>query len=215
MKKYFGNCWVQILKAKVTLDQYKRVLVILQDKVLPFLPRPLLLTDFLLSSYNVGGSISLLALSGVYTLISKHNLEYPEFYTKLYRLYTPELLHVKYKARFFHLADIFLGSTHLPAYIVAAFIKRLARLCLTAPSNVIPMAIRFIHNLMFRHPSLAKLIDNPGVEMNEDPFDNNETEPLKSRAIDSSLWEIEALQEHVLPQVSSVAKDLCDKGIRE
>jgi len=80
MKKHFGNCWLQILKCKINLDQYKRVLTILHDKVLPFLPKPLLLTDFLLSSYNVGGSISLLALSGVFTLISKHNLEYPEFY---------------------------------------------------------------------------------------------------------------------------------------
>merc|ERR1712013_882570 len=100
MKKHFGNCWIQILKCKINLDQYKRVLTILHDKVLPFLPRPLLLTDFLLS------------------------------------------------------------STHLPSYVVAAFTKKLARLCLTAPSTTIPMAIRFIHNLIFRHPSLAKLIDN-------------------------------------------------------
>merc|ERR1719483_1944065 len=49
MKKHFGNCWLQILKCKINLDQYKRVLTILHDKVLPFLPRPLLLTDFLLS----------------------------------------------------------------------------------------------------------------------------------------------------------------------
>ena len=79
----------------------------------------------------------------MFTLISKYNLEYPEFYTKLYQLFTPELLHVKYRARFFHLANIFLSSTHLPAYLVAAFIKRLSRLCLSAPSNTIPMVIRF------------------------------------------------------------------------
>jgi len=215
MKKHFGNCWLQILKCKINLDQYKRVLTILHDKVLPFLPRPLLLTDFLLSSYNVGGSISLLALSGVFTLISKHNLEYPEFYTKLYQLFTPEVLHVKYMARFFHLADIFLTSTHLPAYLVAAFTKRLARLCLTAPSTSIPMAIRFIHNLMFRHPGLAKMIDNPEGEVSEDTYDHKEADPAKCGAINSSLWEIQSLQNHVLPQVSTAAKELVEKGLRE
>jgi len=215
LKKHFGNCWIQILKCKINLDQYKRVLTILHDKVLPFLPRPLLLTDFLLSSYNVGGSISLLALSGVFTLISKHNLEYPDFYTKLYQLFTPEILHVKYKARFFHLADIFLTSTHLPAYLVAAFVKRLARLCLSAPSTSIPMAVRFIHNLIFRHSGLVKMIDNPDTEASEDPYDDKETDPAKCGAINSSLWEIQSLQSHVLPQVSSVAKDLIEKGVRE
>ena len=35
------------------------------------LPKPLLVTDFLLSCYSVGGAISMLALSGVFTLISK------------------------------------------------------------------------------------------------------------------------------------------------
>ena len=215
MKKHFGNCWLQILKCKINLDQYKRVLTILHDKVLPFLPKPLLLTDFLLSSYNVGGSISLLALSGVFTLISKHNLEYPEFYSKLYQLFTPELLHVKYRARFFHLADIFLTSTHLPSYLVAAFTKRLARLSLTAPSTSIPMAIRFIHNLIFRHPSLVKMIDNDAGEVSEDPFDDTETDPLKCGALNSSLWEIQSLQNHVLPQVSTAAKELIEKGVRE
>ena len=215
MKKYYGNCWMQILKTRITMDQYKRVLIILDTQVLPYVAKPLLLTDFLVSSYNVGGSISLLALSGVFTLISKYNLEYPEFYTKLYQLFTPELLHVKYRARFFQLADIFLSSSHLPAYLVAAFIKRLARLSLSAPSPTIPMVVRFIHNLIHRHPSLVKMIDNEDTTMLDDPFDNSEKDPAKSNAIGSSLWEIKSLEEHLLPQVSSVAKDLIEKGLRE
>ena len=215
MKKSFSNCWLQILKCRINFDQYKRVLLILDASVLPHLAKPLLMTDFLLSAYNVGGSISLLALSGVFTLITKYNLEYPEFYTKLYQLFTPELLHVKYKARFFHLADIFLSSSPLPAYLLTAFIKRLSRLCLTAPSTAIPMVIRFIHNLIHRHPSLIKMLDNEDATPVEDPYDNDEKDPAKCGAIDSSLWEIVSLQEHVLPQVSQVAKDLVEKGLRE
>lgn len=214
MKNYFSSCWLQILKCRINLDQFKRVLLILDDKVLPYMSKPLLMTDFLMTSYNVGGSISLLALSGVFTLISKYNLEYPEFYAKLYKLFTPELLHVKYKARFFHLANIFLSSSHLPAYLVAAFIKKMSRLCLTAPSPVIPMVIRFIHNLIHRHPSLATMIDSSTTDMIDDTFDNEEQDPAKCGAINSSLWEISSLQDHVLPQVSSVAKDLIEKGLR-
>ena len=35
-----------------------------------------------------------------------------------------------------------------------------------------------------------------------DPFLENETDPLKTNAIESSLWELETLQQHVLPKVS-------------
>lgn len=39
----------------------------------------------------------------------------------------------KYRARFLQLADIFLSSGMVPAYTAAAFIKKFARLALTAP----------------------------------------------------------------------------------
>jgi U3 small nucleolar RNA-associated protein 19 len=68
-----------------------------------------------------------LALGGVFTLIRSHNLEYPDFYSKLYALFTPDVLHAKYRARFLHLSDIILTSSHVPEYLVAAFVKRLAR----------------------------------------------------------------------------------------
>ena len=51
---------------------------------MPQLVRPLMLTDFLIDSYNVGGSISLLALNGVFHLMDKYNLEYPDFYQVSY-----------------------------------------------------------------------------------------------------------------------------------
>lgn len=37
--------------------------------------------------------------------------EYPDFYQKLYGLLDPSIFHVKYRARFFHLADLFLSSS--------------------------------------------------------------------------------------------------------
>jgi U3 small nucleolar RNA-associated protein 19 len=122
------------------------------------MPDPKKLIDFLTDSYNIGGVISLLALNGLFVLIHQHNLDYPDFYTKLYALLDYEVFHVKYCTRFFRLLDVFLTSTHLPSYLVAAFIKRVARLVLTAPPSGIIMAIPFICNLMKRHPSCQLLI---------------------------------------------------------
>lgn len=36
--------------------------------------------------------------------------DYPDFYKKLYSLLEPSVFHVKYRARFFHLANLFLSS---------------------------------------------------------------------------------------------------------
>lgn len=41
--------------------------------------------------------------------VSLHR-DFPNFYQKLYNLLEPSVLHAKYRARFFHLADLFLSS---------------------------------------------------------------------------------------------------------
>ena len=81
VKKAFSSLWEDFLKMNSKdVSLYKRMLIILHDKVMPQLVRPLMLTDFLIESYNVGGSISLLALNGVFHLMDNYNLEYPDFY---------------------------------------------------------------------------------------------------------------------------------------
>ena len=92
------------------------VLIILHERVMPHLTKPLLMTDFLMESYDVGGSISLLALNGVFHLIHKYNLEYPDFYKKLYALFTPDVLHVKYRARY-------VGASHMIEFVIRICIK--------------------------------------------------------------------------------------------
>ncbi|NXJ47925.1 NOC4L protein, partial [Spizaetus tyrannus] len=186
---------------------YKKVLVILHDSILPYMNEPTFMIDFLTVAYGIGGAISLLALNGLFILIHQHNLEYPDFYKKLYSLLDPSIYHVKYRARFFHLADLFLSSSHLPAYLVAAFIKRLSRLALTAPPEALLMVIPFICNLFRRHPACRVLVHRPnGPEgMSEDPYIMEEEKPSESRALESSLWEIQSLQNHYHPDVAKAA----------
>ncbi|XP_078277959.1 nucleolar complex protein 4 homolog [Rhinoraja longicauda] len=160
-KKKFEQVWLVFLKYKLPTALYKKVLAIFHEAVLPHMSKPTLMIDFLTAAYDIGGAISLLALNGLFYLIHQHNLEYPDFYTKLYSLLEPSVLHVKYRARFFHLLNIFLSSSHLPAYLVAAFIKRLSRLALTAPPDSLLMVIPLICNLLRRHPSCHILLHRP------------------------------------------------------
>ncbi|XP_006874128.1 PREDICTED: nucleolar complex protein 4 homolog [Chrysochloris asiatica] len=205
-RKAFQLMWLRFLQHKLPVSLYKKVLVIMHESILPQLAQPTLMMDFLTSAYDVGGAISLLALNGLFILIHKHNLEYPDFYQKLYNLLEASIFHVRYRARFFYLADLFLSSSHLPAYLVAAFAKRLSRLALTAPPEALLMVLPFICNLLRRHPACRVLIHRPqGPELDTDPYDPGEQDPAKSRALESSLWELQALQKHYHPDVSKAA----------
>uniref|UniRef100_A0A4W4G1Y2 CCAAT-binding factor domain-containing protein n=1 Tax=Electrophorus electricus TaxID=8005 RepID=A0A4W4G1Y2_ELEEL len=203
-KRAFEQMWLTFLKYKLPASMYKKVLVILHDSILPYMNNPTLMIDFLTAAYDVGGAISLLALNGLFVLIHEHNLDYPEFYKKLYNLLDPSVFHMKYRARFFHLANIFLSSSHLPAYLVAAFIKRLSRLALTAPPTALLIVLPFICNLIRRHPSCRVLIHRP-MPCN-DPYVMEEEDPAQCRALESSLWELQTLQSHYHPAVAKAAK---------
>ena len=62
--------------------------------------------------WRAGGVISLLSLNGLFLLMQEYNLEYPEFYPRLYALLKPNVFHAKYRQRFFRLLDLFLSSRY-------------------------------------------------------------------------------------------------------
>lgn len=109
-KKYLNKVWAFVMLWKHNETTHRQLLIILLEKVLEHLDKPLLLTDFLMESLDVGGPISLLSLQGIFILIQHHNLTYPNVYEKLYSMFEPEIFHTKFKARLFYLADIFLSS---------------------------------------------------------------------------------------------------------
>jgi len=181
--------------------------------------------DFLTDSYNAGGSTSLQALSGVFYLIQEKNLDYQFFYRKLYSLLDANILHSKHRSRFFRLLDTFLASTHLPAALVASFIKRLSRLCLQAPPAGIVAVIPWMYNILKRHPTctfmihretrdpeMKKLMEDEGVD---DCFIMDEEDPMETQAIDSCLWEIVMLQSHYHPNVATLAKIISEQFTKQ
>lgn len=224
-KKQAQEAWLAILRSGLGKDQRKTVLGLISHRIAPWFIKIELLMDFLTDSYNQGGSTSLLALSGLFYLIKEKNLDYPSFYTKLYSLLDSGILHSKHRSRFFRLLDTFLASTHLPAALVASFIKRLSRLTLYAPPAGIVVVVPWIYNLLKEHPTCTFMIhreirgdEAKNVLKNEgmdDPFDMEEGDPMRTHAIDSSLWEIEMLQSHYHPNVATLAKIISEQFTKQ
>lgn len=230
-KSNFERNWLSMLNGDISPRQYKTILLILHKRIIPHLHTPTKLMDFLTDSYNLqssqdesAGVIPILALNGLFELMLRFNLEYPNFYVKLYQLITPGLMHVKYRPRFFRLLDTFLASTHLSAHLIASFIKRLARYCLDSSPAAIVTVIPFVYNLLKKHPSCMIMLHNPTFLSDPfmtaeqqatlkkskseyvDPFDADETNPEQTHALDSSLWELATLMDHYHPNVATLAK---------
>jgi len=202
--------WLHILgHTRLSVEQIKQVLSVMHARIIPNFNRPHLLMDFLVDAYDHGGAISLLALNALFVLIQHFQLDYPQFFTKLYGLLEDgSLLVSSHRARFLRLLDLFLTSTHLPATIPASIIKRLARLCLFAPPGAIVAILPFVYNQLKRHPTCMVMIHRTNTDelVGTDPFDFDEKDPLHTHAIDSSLWELQTLTTHYHPNVASIAK---------
>ncbi|KAG6307078.1 hypothetical protein E4U45_005694 [Claviceps purpurea] len=224
-KRQGQEAWLALMGVVKTKEERKRLLDIISTVIAPWFTKPELLADFLTNCYNTGGSMSLLALSGVFYLIQERNLDYPSFYAKLYSLLDRDILHSKHRSRFFRLLDTFLASTHLPAALVASFLKRLSRLALSAPPSAVAFVIPWIYNMLKRHPSctfmLHRAIKDPQIKQQikqngfHDPFLPEETDPTETEAIESSLWEIVQLQSHYHPNIATISKVMSDQFTKQ
>jgi len=224
-KERAQEAWMAVLRSGFSKDERKTVLKVFTHQIAPWFQHVEMLMDFLTDSYDVGGSTSLLALSGLYYLMQEKNLDYPSFFQKLYSLLDDTLLHSKHRSRFFRLLDTFMSSTHLPAALVASFIKRLARLALHAPPAGIVVVVPWIYNMFKRHPTCTFMIHrevrDPAIKADldqhgmDEPFDMDEQDPMLTDAIDSSLWEIETLQSHYHPNVATLAKIISEQFTKQ
>lgn len=130
----------------------------------------------------------------------------------------------------------FILFRHLPECMVASFVKRLSRLSIFAPTPALPLIFDFILNLIIQHPGLKILLNplkpdgKPKIQditlpeswdsdfetflaatqnsklESPDPFDEEEPDPMKTKAIESWLCEIKTLQNHVVSSIALKAK---------
>lgn len=215
-KRQAQEAWMAFLRCDLSNHQRKTVLGLMSHRIAPCFLKIELLMDFLTDSFDEGGAISLMALSGLFYLIQERNLDYPQFYQKLYSLLDSNLLHSKYRSQFFRLLDTSLSSTHLPAALVASFIKRLSRLSLFAPPSAIVVIVPWIYNLLKNHPTCTFMIHRVAERPDgEDPFLTGEADPLETDAIESSLWEIHAMQDHYHPNVATIARIISEQFTKQ
>ncbi|KNE59935.1 hypothetical protein AMAG_18442 [Allomyces macrogynus ATCC 38327] len=187
-KRAFSDFVLNYLRLPLTPALYKKILMLMNARIIPSMTDPAAAHDLLDGD------------------------DYPDFYKKLYNLFDRNLFHVKYRSRFFRLFNLFMQSTHIPVYLVAAFIKKMCRLALYAPPAAVLITLPFVYNMLKQHPQCMVLIHRVDtVNVDNDPFDMNEEDPAKARALDSSLWEVVSLQSHYFPNIATVARIFQDK----
>jgi len=142
--------------------------------------------------------VPILALDGLFLLVTQHGLEYPDFYKQLYRLVTPSMLYYKHRARFFDLLERCLcKNPMLPAHVVAAFAKRLLRSAVSAPPASILFALGIVSNLLKQHPEVSCLVHRRSDDGKfRDGFDEATDDPERANALQSSLYELNVLERH-------------------
>jgi U3 small nucleolar RNA-associated protein 19 len=189
----------------------RKFLAVLGTKIFPNFCNPHLLSDFLSAAYRSGGMNGVLALEGLFILIREYNLDFPEFYDNLYAILDASIFYASYRTRLLKLVGVFMSSTMLPAYVVAGIVKRVSRLCLTAPPAAIIWAIPFSYNLLWKYPACRVMIHRDVPQNWVDPYNPTETSLANCRALESCLWELSSLESHVWPRVAKLSTLFCEK----
>lgn len=240
-KEAFSEFWISFLK-HLPSNLHHPVLAILDTHIFPYFTRASLLSDFLIQSFqSTNKTTAILAQSGLFHLVHRCKLNYDQIYPRLYQLLDIDCFYLspRFKKKFFNLLNLFMTLTMVPAYLVAAFVKKIMRLALQAPPSGCLWAMGFAYNMIkgewgkngreqewksttmrgmkeSDHGSILRiLIDNESKKniksFKNDPFDIEERDYNKCKAMESSLWEIEALIKHTCPKVSKMATIFKDK----
>lgn len=223
-RRKFQDAWLKLLNLRVPAEKYKILLQFLPGKVMPHLGEPLLLADFYLRAFDGGSAeVSVLSLSGLFLLLTKHGLgdleavssSSSEYYAQLYSLIRFETFSLKQRSRFQRLMSASLASGLLPARFAAVFAKKCMRTAVAcAEAGTVMWLIALAYSLIQTHHSHCEFLlhraDAPADDetaLKDDPFDMSA--PL-GKAIETvnetSLWEVQLLRRHHAPAVATLAK---------
>lgn len=223
-RRKFQDAWLKLLNLRVPAEKYKILLQFLPGKVMPHLAEPLLLSDFYLRAFDGGSAeVSVLSLSGLFLLLTKHGLgdlesvssSSSEYYAQLYSLIRFETFRLKQRSRFQRLLSASLASGLLPARFAAVFAKKCMRTAVAcAEAGTVMWLIALAHSLIQTHHShcefLLHRVDAAGDDeaaLKEDPFDMSAPLGKAIEAVnETSLWEVQLLQRHHAPAVATLAK---------
>jgi len=160
---------------------YQILLLHIPKGVVPYMSNPLCLADFFLKSYDRGSiTLSVLSLSGLFYLLTKHRLGDPEsisptcsrFYVRLNDLIQPAVFSLALRARFMRLLHASLSSPMLPTNLVACFIKRCVRVACLVPPPSAMWLLALSHSILIKNPTCSSLVsvDGSTASNNISPF---------------------------------------------
>lgn len=193
----FDSVWMAVMNGAISDKLTLKMIPYITENVISKLRTPFKSADFFFKMFDKSDYHGILSLAAIFRLITEHNFEWPKFYDKVYSLVNPSLLYMSQKESILTLLDSFLSSSHIPTYIVGSFLKRLSRCLLLAPIDAQEPILGLIRNLLIRHPNCSELVHREiPATLYDDPFDNEEMELSKTKAMESSLWEMKLLQCH-------------------
>lgn len=206
--KEFSRAWLLLFSLPMSTKQRRLALKHLPAHVTPYLVQPVMLADYLLQTVDQGGVAGILALESLFQIIVLHNLDYPRFFEALYRMCNTEVFSAKYRSKFTTLLHTSLKSTNLPAYTVAAFIKRLTSLAIKIPGPSAAFCLAQSVVLLTNHPQCQKLIHNTDKAGEGGVYDAEVNDTSCCNAFNTSLYEATLLQQHYIPEIALMAKAL-------
>ncbi|CDW57130.1 CBF domain containing protein [Trichuris trichiura] len=183
-------------------------LVWLSENVLRNVSSPMLFADFVTDCFQLEHPLNALALGSIVILILQCNMNYPKLYDEVYNMLHSCIFTMPHRTVFLQNLDMIMRSTHLPVYLIAAFIKRLSRLLLLAPVDCCLTFLGLIRNWLIRHPSCQFLVNRSSKEaltLDTDPYDFKATDPAKCNSMTTSLWEIQTMKHHYSDKVVKTA----------
>lgn len=219
----FTPVWSSLLRLELQTAHRRKILELVPTHIGPAMSRPEVLLDFLSQCCDQGGTEALLALSGLHYLIQEKGLDYPALYNRLYSLLDNNVLHKKQRSKILRLLRKYLSSTHLPAALVASFVKRLSRLCLYGPPAAIVVIVPLAYNLIQTHRVCSLMLHRtlPSTSrelpkiLEHDPFDPKQIDPNLTQASESCLWEVESLSSHWHPNVATIARIMAEQFLKQ
>jgi hypothetical protein len=137
IKKNYQDLIVKIINSKETSQEIIAELMLnLNKSILNNLENPLILADYLITIYenSLGDEFDLkiLSLSGLFILLSKYKLDYPNYFTILYRTISITynngcqvitVFDSQYKNRFIKILDLSLRTPSVSIIVILSFIK--------------------------------------------------------------------------------------------
>lgn len=209
-KGEYGSIWMGM--NEIPSKRIKKFISLLEKTIFPNVFQYELFLPILLKCYENGGLIGILSLDAIFILMKKKNLDFPQFYDKLYSLLDNKILHAPWRNIFLMKLNLFMTSDMLPAYIVAAMVKKIISLCVVAPPGAIIWSISFAYNLLKQYPVCRVLIHREIDDLEwSDPFIFNCSDISKTNALESSLWELEILEKHYWTKISKLPKIFREK----